>query len=53
MKYFAEPGLESPVEAFYASYLPDVQRGHSLEAMIKPQVVEAKWDAEALRRRMN
>mmetsp|Transcript_10696 Transcript_10696/g.25246 ORF Transcript_10696/g.25246 Transcript_10696/m.25246 type:complete len:372 (+) Transcript_10696:36-1151(+) len=32
MKYFAQAAKDGPIEAFYASYMPDVQRQHTLES---------------------
>ena len=35
MKYFADASNNGPVEAFYASFMPDVQRAHKLENLIQ------------------
>ena len=34
MKYFAGASNNGPVEAFYKSFMPDVQRAHTLEQLI-------------------
>lgn len=33
MKYFATAKQDGPIEAFYASFMPDFQRSHTLEAL--------------------
>ena len=37
MKYFSDASNNGPVEAFYASFMPDVQRANKLENLIQPQ----------------
>ncbi|CAL1171050.1 unnamed protein product, partial [Cladocopium goreaui] len=34
MKYFATAKQDGPIEAFYASFMPDFQRSHTLEASV-------------------
>ncbi len=35
MKYFASASNNGPVEAFYASFMPDVQRANKLDNLIQ------------------
>eukprot|EP00434_Breviolum_minutum_P012147 symbB.v1.2.010710.t1/scaffold676.1/size173388/17 len=51
LKYFADASNNGPVEAFYASFMPDVQRAHKLENLIQTTelVRERKWDAEVMK----
>lgn len=51
MKYFSDASNNGPVEAFYASFMPDVQRANKLENLIQPQepLGEGKWDTEVMK----
>lgn len=50
LKYFSEASNNGPVEAFYASYMPDVQRANKLD-LIQPKepLGEGKWDSEVMK----